>query len=42
MPLAADANVDLFSSFSVRILTIHLCLNAGFIDIYEPFFWECL
>ena len=36
MALAADANVDLFSSFTVRILAVHLHLDAVFV-IYTSF-----
>ena len=38
MMLAADTNIDLFSSFTAYIAAVHLRLNAGFIDIYELFF----
>ena len=38
MPLPADENIHPFSSFTARILTVRLRLNAGFIDIDEPFF----
>ena len=38
MPLAANADVDAFSSFTAHILAVHLRLNAGFIDIDELFF----
>ncbi len=37
MPLAADANIDPFSSFTACILAVHLRLDSGFIDIYEHF-----
>ena len=38
MALAANADVDAFSAFTACILAIHLCLEAGFIDVYELFF----
>ena len=38
MPLAANADVDVLSAFTVRILAVHLRLETGFIDIYELFF----
>ncbi len=38
MPLAADANVEPFSSMTAGILAVHLRLETGFIDIYELFF----
>ena len=37
LSLAADTNVDADSALTVRIAAIHLCLNAGLIDIYEQF-----
>ena len=38
MALAADTNIDALSSFTARILAVHLRLDVGFIDIYDPFF----
>ena len=38
MALAADTNIDPFSSFTARILAVHLRLGTGFIDVYELFF----
>ena len=38
MTLAANADIDALSAFTVRIFAIHLRLNASFIDIYELFF----
>ena len=38
MTLAADTNINPFSSFTARILAVHLRLETGFIDIYDLFF----
>ena len=38
MTLAANANIDTFSSFTAHILAVHLRLESSFIDISELFF----
>ena len=38
MTLAADADVDTLSAFTVCRLAVHLRLKNSFIDIYELFF----